>query len=106
MATKTEWESDVTVMLGHAIAIPGRAELWTDHEGWGGVVTFQAFAAVRSNEVMELDIPRYSKHMVDVLRSSTATQDLKMTTTLRFKGRGTLPSPSEKANAEPVSPSN
>lgn len=96
MASRTEWESDVTVMLGHAIEIPGRAELWTDHEGWGGLVTFEAFAAVRSPEALELDIPRYSRHMVDVLRSSSSASS-RDTTTLRFKGRGMLPAPSAKA---------
>ena len=99
MSSKTEWQSDVTVMLGHAIAIPGIAELWTDHEGWGGVVTYEALGAVRAPEALELDIPRYSKHMVDVLRSSTSP-DNRLTTTLRFKGRGALPPPSAKS-AEP-----
>jgi hypothetical protein len=99
MSARFEWESEVTVMLGHAIAIPGHAELWTDHASWGGTVTFQSFAAVRAPEALELDIPRYSRHMVDVLRSSTNGQN-GAATTLRFKGRGTLPAPSDN-NAEP-----
>lgn len=99
MSARSEWESEVTVMLGHAISIPGHAELWNDHASWGGTVTFQSFTAVRSPEALELDIPRYSRHMVDVLRSSTNSQNGAITT-LRFKGRGTLPTPTDK-EAEP-----
>ncbi len=104
MSNKTEWESDVTVMLGHAIAIPGHAKVWSDHESWGGTVTFQAFAAVRSPEVVELDIPGASRHMVDVLRMTSGGEKSGTATTLRFKGRGALPAPRPSAKEPETDP--
>ena len=93
--TRSEWQSDVTVVLGHALTAPGQAELWLDTDGWGGAVTFQAFNGVRSPETFELEIPRYGKHMVEVMRANTNTEARSAATTIRFKGRGVLGQPSD-----------
>lgn len=99
MSSRTEWESDVTVLQGHAIEIPGVAQLWRDHEGWGGSVQFEALTAVRSDQVIEIDIPGYSTHVVEIVRSQTTREGQRSSTTVRFKGRGQLAVP--KAPAKP-----